>query len=604
MNQSSSAAQADWERRFVLGRLTVPQWARHEPRRSVYIAAADGTTQIFALDGTRPRQLTTHRDGITRAAISPDGREVWWLQTPAAGGPGAWRVTPFEGGESRPARPGQGPGRAAGLAFADDGTAAFGIRADGRTQVWLSHDGTARLLHEGEEDLFVADISADGTFLATARTLDGARGPDVVILSADDGSVCSVADAPGGLHPVAFAPRPGDRRLLALHEESGQAEPLILDQASGQRTPVRLGLPGEARVEWFPDGAALLVCQIHQARSRLYRYELDSRELTPVGPDRGFVQNATARPDDTVDLLWSSAGDPPAVYRAARPWSPADLTVLLRRAGEPAVPRTTLTDVRVPGEDGPVHALLNLRARPDDGPVPAVFIAHGGPAACATDSFTPYAAAWADQGYAVVLVNYRGSTGYGVSWRRAGYGAGGLPGVADIHAVRERLVSDGVIDPRQVAIAGASFGGYLALLAIGLHPDDYVAAVAESPIADYIAAYEEEPEHLRRLDRALLGGSPDERRRAWEEANPISYVPRVRTPVLLVTGRDDPRCPFGQVRSYARALADAGAEHQLIAYDGGHGTLNTALRTAHVRAELEFVRRQFAASPGRPAAAG
>jgi dipeptidyl aminopeptidase/acylaminoacyl peptidase len=191
-----------------------------------------------------------------------------------------------------------------------------------------------------------------------------------------------------------------------------------------------------------------------------------------------------------------------------------------------------------------------------------------------------------------------------LSWRTAGYGAGGLPGVADIHAVREHLVSDGVIDPRRIAIAGASFGGYLALLAIGLHPGDYAAAVAESPIADYVAAYEEEPEHLRRLDRALVGGSPDERGRAWEEVNPLSYVRRVRTPVLLVTGRDDPRCPFGQVRNYARALADAGAEYQLIAYDGGHGTLDTALRIGHVRAELEFVRRHFAASSGRAVAAG
>ena len=98
---------------------------------------------------------------------------------------------------------------------------------------------------------------------------------------------------------------------------------------------------------------------------------------------------------------------------------------------------------------------------------------HGGPEWAYPDAFEPWTQALVDHGYAVAQVNYRGSTGYGVKWRQALIGNIGFPEVEDVLAGLDALTERGVTDPGRVAIEGWSWGGYISLLAIGLHPDRF-----------------------------------------------------------------------------------------------------------------------------------
>jgi dipeptidyl aminopeptidase/acylaminoacyl peptidase len=577
-----------WEQRFVAGRLSLPASARHDPDRGAYLGGTGGWPQVYVLDEDRPRRLTD-AVGVSRVAISPDGEQVWWFNRAVTGGPGRWMITPFHGGPTVQALASQpGPQPLGGLAFADDGTAALGVRDGGRSQVYLiAADGQADLLLDSEDDLFVGGLSADGALLCLTRPVAGnPRRPEIAVYQTSDGSVAAMLALPGGAHPAGFCPGRDDHRLLVLHEPTGRAMPLIYDVATGTQAPVDLGLVGETRAEWYPDGRHLLVCHIYQARSTLLRHDLASGASVPIGPAQGFVRDATTRADGSVDLIWSSPADPPGCYRI----SPAGRQrLLLRRPNEPPTPLALTSDVWAPGQAGPVHALISTPKVVDGRPSPAIFVLHGGPSACDTDSFGPYVAAWVDHGYTVVRVNYRGSTGYGTAWRTGLDGAGGLPALDDMAAVRQHLIETGVIDPAKIAIAGASYGGYLVLLAIGRHPDDYAVAIAEAPIADCVAAYTAEPERLRALDRVLFGGTPDERPEVWSAGNPITFVGRVRTPVLIIAGIEDPRCPFEQVQRYVEALAQRGASHRLISYPGGHGTPGGPERIRQVREQLAFV---------------
>ena len=110
-----------------------------------------------------------------------------------------------------------------------------------------------------------------------------------------------------------------------------------------------------------------------------------------------------------------------------------------------------------------------------------------------------------------MLVNYRGSTGYGREWRDALTGNPGLTELEDIAAVRERVRGR---RHRRSAIAwssaAASWGGYLTLLGLGMQPERWALGVAGVPVADYVAAYEDEMEPLKAYDRALFGASPEE----------------------------------------------------------------------------------------------
>jgi dipeptidyl aminopeptidase/acylaminoacyl peptidase len=237
-----------------------------------------------------------------------------------------------------------------------------------------------------------------------------------------------------------------------------------------------------------------------------------------------------------------------------------------------------------------LHALLTRPTgeRPPGG-YPAVFDVHGGPAAHDEDAYDARSAALSDAGYLVVRVNYRGSTGYGAAWRDALEAAPGLTELEDLASVHAELVRRGEIDPERVGISGGSWGGYLALLALGTQPGLWRVGVAIVPVADYVTAYADEMEGLKAYDRALFGGSPDDVPDAYRRSSPLTYVENVQAPVLILAGENDPRCPLRQVRNYVARLEELGKPHRLHTYEAGHGALVVDQRVDHMRLELEYL---------------
>ena len=200
-------------------------------------------------------------------------------------------------------------------------------------------------------------------------------------------------------------------------------------------------------------------------------------------------------------------------------------------------------------------------------------------------------------------MNYRGSTGYGSAWRDALTERVGHVELADIAAVHDHLVASGVVDPDRSVISGYSWGGFLTLLALGVQPARWAAGVAGVPVGDYPAAYEDEMEPLRAYDRALFGGSPAEVPQAYRDSSPLTWVDRVRAPVLVLAGENDPRCPIRQVDNYLDALAARGADYAVYRYDAGHGSGVMAERIRQMACEIAFVRDALAragARAGRP----
>jgi dipeptidyl aminopeptidase/acylaminoacyl peptidase len=264
---------------------------------------------------------------------------------------------------------------------------------------------------------------------------------------------------------------------------------------------------------------------------------------------------------------------------------------VLEPPGEPAPPGVPYQDV----EAGQVHALL--AEPPGRRPHPAVFLVHGGPESHDRDAFNPRVQAWVDHGCAVVLVNYRGSSGYGRAWRDALEADPGFTELADLAAVRERLVAEGVLDPARLVLAGRSWGGYLALLGAGTQPELWSLVVADVPVADYVAAYEDEMEELKAFDRALLGGSPEEVPERYRERSPITHVERVRAPVMIVAGLNDPRCPIRQIERYVARLEELGLPHEVLRVDAGHASRDTDEVLREVAAQLAFAARHLGTRP-------
>ncbi|MGX7823487.1 prolyl oligopeptidase family serine peptidase [Actinokineospora sp. 24-640] len=592
---ADDAAEARWRARFHAARVTLPDWAREAPARTVYVSNASGVWEVYAWDRSTDshRRVTDRPNGTLHATVSPDGEHVWWFDDTDGDEFGLWRRELFAGRPSgaapETAVAGVPAGYPAGLSLGAR-VCAVGVSDDDGTTVYLSRGHRpAEVIYRDKHDGGVAALSEDETLLAIAHSEHGDnRHPALRVLSVADGStVAEKWDGKGkGLDGIAFSPVAGDQRLLVAHERRGREELLVWDVAADSETEIRLDLPGEVTADWYLDGAALLIAHTHQARNTLHRYDIGTGALSNLDTPPGTIGSAHTRPDDTVEYSWSSGAEP-SVVRAL--FTDSTDRVLLAAPGERAPRSLPLSDAFVDTPNGPVHALI---ARPEgEGPMPTVFSLHGGPHAADEDRFSAYRALWLDAGFAVVHVNYRGSTGYGSAWRDAIEGRPGLTELADVAAVHDWAVADGLADPARCVVNGASWGGYLALLALGTQPQRWAAGVAGVPVADYLAAYEDEMEPLRAFDRALFGGSPEDMRERYVECSPITYVDQVRAPVLVLAGENDPRCPIRQIDNYLERLAARGVPYETYRYDAGHGSLVVAETIKQSAIEVYFALR-------------
>ncbi|WP_131737258.1 S9 family peptidase [Actinomadura roseirufa] len=577
-----------WKARFRAARMSLPRWARDAPHRSMYRSNATGTWELYVWDretGER-RQVTRRPNGTSMGVLDPAGTSLWWFADTDGDEFGVWRRVPFEaaeGAESVPAVPGLEPSYPAGLALGASGLAVVGRTTEAGNTVHLCRPGAApEVLYHHAEDAHIAAMSRDETLIAIGHSEHGdSRHMALRVVRPDGRTVADLWDGPGrGVYGHGFSPVPGDPRLLVGHERRGRDEPLIWDPVAGTEREIVLDLPGEIGASWYPDGSALLISHSHEARDELYRHDLGTGELRRIDTPRGVISGAAVRPDGTVEFSWSSAAEPPVVRSSSG-------AVVLAPPGPPAPPSVPVEDVWVDGPGGRIHALVSAPAE-GERPFPVVFDVHGGPTAQDDDSFTPSAAAWVDRGFAVVRVNYRGSTGYGSQWRDALEGRVGLTELEDVTAVRDWAVSSGLADPARLVLTGGSWGGFLTLLGIGTRPDDWSVAVAAVPVADYVAAYEDEMEGLQAFDRSLFGGSPDEVPELYRASSPITYVEHVRAPVLILAGENDPRCPIRQIDNYLGRLAELGRPHEVYRYDAGHGSLVVEERITQMAAELDF----------------
>jgi len=589
-----------WERRFRAPTVSLPTWSRAAPDRLVYATNEGGVWQVHAWDlasGARWR-VTDDPIGVPDGAPTADGRGVVWFHDETGDEFGRHLVAPFEGGRGVTLFPGVPEGWPSGLALGRSVSAVGLGLEDGSFAVWLvPPDGPPRELVRHHELLEVGGawrggsalggLSADERLLCVAHAEHGdSLHPALRVYDVASGeAVGELWDGPGlGLSAWAWSPVPGDARLAVVHEREDLERPAIWDLSTGERVDLALDLSGpvDRVLDWWPDGSALLLCHSHEGRDRLFRFEIASGRLAAVDHPEGTVTDARVRPDGEVWFRMSSGRSAPRVGSSRG-------RDVLAPEGERAPDGRPYRPWAFAGPGGRVHGFVVTPEGP--GPFPTVLEIHGGPHWHWADAFSPLVQAWVDHGFAVALVNYRGSTGYGRAWRDAIVGNPGLTELDDLMAGVDDLVARGVADPERLVCSGESWGGYLTLLALSLHPERWACGVAGVPVGDYVAAYEDEAPALQAMDRGLFGGGPEEVPDAYRERSPITYVDRVKAPVLVLAGENDSRCPIRQIDRYVEALRARDGEVEVYRYTTGHSSFLVDERVRQMRARLDFVLR-------------
>jgi len=264
--------------------------------------------------------------------------------------------------------------------------------------------------------------------------------------------------------------------------------------------------------------------------------------------------------------------------------------------------------ISYPAADGmTIPAYLTLPREKAPKSLPLIVLPHGGPAVRDTADFDWWSQALADQGYAVLRPNYRGSA---LTWKfmSAGFGQWGRKMQTDLSDGVRYLAKEGVIDPARVCIAGASYGGYAALAGATLDPGVYRCAVSVAGLGDLKRwlrwendqrGGHEQNSVQRYWDRFLGVSGPDDP--ALDVISPIKHVSAGTVPILLIHGKDDTVVPFEQSKAMYEALRSANKDAQLITLkEEDHWLSRSATRLQMLETSVAFLRAHN--PPDAPAA--
>ncbi|MCW3473476.1 S9 family peptidase [Limobrevibacterium gyesilva] len=530
--------------------------------RTLFHLRGAGLPQVWAMDadGSNPRQLSFHDEKVAFLRRCPaDDRLIWGVD---AGG-------------------------------------------DERQQFVLLAPGSEPLQITDAPDV-IHDFGAwsvDGARIAFACNDRDERFHDICLMELATGARVRLLEGPGILTVPSWSP--DGTRLAVIEDHSSTDQRLwILDVVTGAATLVQRPSPARyASVRWTGDGTALngltdqdaafmRLCRIDPATgaaTAIYAPEgrdveawslsPDGKTLATIENDRGYAvlrvgELGTDRPavgglpvGIVADLSWSpdsvrlaftaqGPGAPPGIWL----WQAGIVRPLVRpdplaEAGiDPATfiePRlvewTSFDGTRIPGwfalPHGPAPA----------GGFPSVVWVHGGPASQTRANFRADIQMLLSQGFAVLMPNIRGSTGYGRAYLEADEVGKRPDAMADLAAGRAWLAAQPSIDPERIGIMGQSYGGWVVLAAVTLQPELWKAAVNYYGIADFVTLLERTGP-WRRDHRAREYGFPGTDDALFRRISPIHHVDRVVAPVLVLHGDRDPRVPMHESDQIVQAL--------------------------------------------------
>ena len=465
------------------------------------------------------------------------------------------------------------------------------LSPDGARICWLSWRHP-RMPWDGTE-LWVARIQSNGRF-----------GPAVLVAGSETESVYQ----PGWLSDgtlVFASDRDGWWRLYrsAAHHE-GAATPVL-------RTP-----PAETefgRPQWLLGTATwaaagpgrLAVSYTRGGRWHLGRVDLSTGSLSAMAEELHPYDWLVASASDAVLVAGSSrqAGAVVAVELET------GLVRTLKRAS-PREPDESLVAVAEPiefptAEGRTAHAFYyqprngGSRAPAGERP-PLMVIGHGGPIASADCTFDLKVQYWTTRGFAVVDVNYGGSTGFGRDYRRRLNGQWGIVDVADLVNAARHLVAIGKADPKRLAIRGGSAGGFTVLAALTRHPDFFAAGANYFGISDLEALMHDSHKFEARCLDILVGPYPAQRDE-YRRRSPIYAVDQLASPLIVLQGLEDKVVPPNQSEMIVEALRAKGRPVAYLAFEGEqHGFRRAENIVRSLEAELYFYGAVFGFTPADP----
>jgi dipeptidyl aminopeptidase/acylaminoacyl peptidase len=455
------------------------------------------------------------------------------------------------------------------------------VSPDGRRLAWIAWDHPN--MPWDTTRLHVADLGPEG--LSNVELVAGGEAESVLDPKwSADGALHFISDRTG---------------FWNLYRRAGNETRALLPKSAEFARP--LWILGQSNYAFMDDGRVVA------------RYGEGGRDhLVVVDPGTGAAREIGApfvecggpwRLDARrVALIAASADQPPAIV--AVDIERGEIEVM-RRPSSAAVGGGYISRaeaISFPSADGrTAHALYyppaNVDFRLPDGQAPPLVVqAHGGPTASASPAFSLASQFWTSRGFALVDVDYGGSTGYGRAYRETLKGQWGVVDVEDVIAAARHLIETGRADPRRIAIHGGSAGGFTVLAALA-RSDVFSAGGDFYGVSDLEALARDTHKFESRYLDSLIGPYPAARA-LYEERSPIHHLEGFRTPLIILQGAEDPVVPPNQARMILEALRARKTPVAYLEFAGeAHGFRRAETIIAAKQAELYFYGRVFGFTP-------
>ncbi len=459
-----------------------------------------------------------------------------------------------------------------------------GAPADGTDPATgLTADAPTMPFGGGEEITF----SADGTALYfTARKADGAEpGSTNLDIYASDltGAAPILLTANNAATDTTPVPSPDGRYLawLAMARPTYEADKLavqLLDLKTGTVRNLTAGTDlSFASLAWEADGKHLIATAQKVLDTPAFRIDPQTgavTELNLIAGNEAHIANLIPLPGGRALFTRDSLGLPAELYLSdgmgqARPLTDIATT---RMGGMASIVTRRFSFT---GANGDTVWGQITRLADQTGPIPAILYIHGGPQGSFNDSWSTR---WnprvtASQGYAVISVDFHGSTGYGQAFTDAIQNDWGGKPLEDLQkGLEAALTLDPQIDGERACAMGASYGGYMVNWIAGQWADRFDCLVQHDGIFDTRSFYYATEELW--FPRWDFGGSYEQARDTYEKWNPANHVDNWKTPMLVITGEQDFRVPYSQGLMSFTALQERGIPSQLLVFpDENHWVL-------------------------------
>jgi dipeptidyl aminopeptidase/acylaminoacyl peptidase len=246
-----------------------------------------------------------------------------------------------------------------------------------------------------------------------------------------------------------------------------------------------------------------------------------------------------------------------------------------------------------------IHGYLTRPVRAGEPPFPTIILPHGGPWARDVWGWNAEVQFLARLGFAVLQPNFRGSSGYGEEFEKKGYGAWGQAMQDDVTDGARWLIEQGVADPDRIGIYGSSYAGFAALLALVREPELFRAGASFAGVTDVLTTLSDDAWYLNmREDMEKLVGERWSDREQLKQISPVENAQKIRAPVLIAHGTEDPRVHVKQATAMIDALEDAGVEVVPLLYSGEvHGFIDERNEIDFYAQLGSFFERELARTP-------